>query len=197
MLNNGDKIVVKKKIANFLKEGDIAKVVDVNEDGMISFAFGEDFVHMGVMTSAEFEEHFEKLAEEKNAPTITQEYIDEIIENSEFTMTTAFDKCTIVACKLPNGFVIVESSACVSPENYDENMGIDICLSKIEDKIWELEGYRLQQHLWETESGACDCNCEDCDECLFDEFYEEEFEEELSCDDCEDTACPYHPVNNK
>lgn len=78
---------------------------------------------------------------------VTSDRIAEIIEQSEFEAYTVFDKCTIVACKLPNGFVITESSACVDPENYDEDLGIDLCLDKIQDKIWELEGYMLQNDI--------------------------------------------------
>ena len=57
---------------------------------------------------------------------------------------TVFGKCTVVACKLPSGFVLVESSACVSPENYDQELGESICRDRIINKLWELEGYRLQ-----------------------------------------------------
>ena len=45
---------------------------------------------------------------------------------------------------LRNGFEIVESSACVSAENYDETMGHAICMSKIKDKVWFLLGFLLQ-----------------------------------------------------
>lgn len=82
------------------------------------------------------------------APTVTSERINEIMNNSIINAYTVFDKCTVVSCQLPNGFVIVESSACVSPENYDEEMVIDICMEKITDKVWELEGYRLQEELY-------------------------------------------------
>ena len=191
MLVQGDKLMVTKKVASFLDVGEVVEVIDVNEDGMISFMFGNG-MHKGLMNSAECEAHFEKIEDKKTAPTITQDYIDNIIANSVVTVDTVFDKCTIVSCKLPNGFVIVESSACVSPENYDEDMGINICLSKIEDKIWELEGYRLQCEL----NGDCGCCCDDCD---CDDEYDDEDEDEvecfdydLDCDDCDDYDCPYN-----
>lgn len=170
MLTNGEKLVVTKGVAGFLEEGDIVKVVNVSDNGLISFAFGDGFVHMGLMNTKECEEHFKKYKEPKKAPTITQEHIDDILEHSEIDVETVFDKCTIVKCQLPNGFVIVESSACVSPENYDEDMGIDICLERIKNKVWELEGYRLQCELYEsmnTEECPYDCNecpCAGCDE---------------------------------
>lgn len=196
MLVNGDKLVVTKDVASFLKEGDIVKVIDVSENGMISFAFGDNLEHKGLMNKAECEEHFEKYEEPKLAPTLTQEMIEEIMNNSEITFQTIFDKCTIVSCKLPNGFVIVESSACVSPENYDEEIGIDICLQKIENKIWELEGYKLHDMLYEESDCDGNCgNCEyDCDECSYDEDEDDyEDEEELNCYNCDAYDCPENP----
>lgn len=80
------------------------------------------------------EKHIDKVV--NVAPTVTSERIDEIMNNSIFNAYTVFDKCTVVSCQLPNGFIIVESSACVSPENYDEKMCIDICMEKITDKVW-------------------------------------------------------------
>lgn len=111
------------------------------------------------------------MARTKN--TVTQSVIDELMESCDIAVTTAFDKCTIVACKLPNGFVIVESSSCVDPANYDEDMGVDICMKNIEKKLWELEGYLLQNKLYmdgitfdDDDDIECDGDCENCD--LFD-----------------------------
>lgn len=50
---------------------------------------------------------------------------------------------------LPNGFVIVESSSCIDPTNFDMSVGEQICMEKLENKIWELEGYGLQSKLKE------------------------------------------------
>lgn len=193
MLTNGDKLIVTKTVAPFLKEGDIVKVTNIADDGIISFAFGDD-LHMGVMNISEYESHFKKIEEkvETEAPTITEEYIASILEESDFEVFTTFDKCTVVSCRLPNGFVITESSACVSPENYDEDLGADICFDKIADKVWELEAYILQQELYEA---ATTCCCEGCEGCPCEEC-EEEFDEcldtDLDCDDCEDFTCPYN-----
>ena len=130
------------------------------------------------------------MARTKN--TVTQSVIDELMESCDIAVTTAFDKCTIVACKLPNGFVIVESSSCVDPANYDEDMGVDICMKNIEKKLWELEGYLLQNKLYidgitfdddkadDTDDIECDGDCENCD--LFDrddDDAEDEKEEKL------------------
>lgn len=79
--------------------------------------------------------------------TVTSKQISELIDRSEVTVSTVHDKVTIVSLKLPNGFVITESSACVDPANYDEKVGRDICMERITNKLWELEGYLLANRI--------------------------------------------------
>lgn len=78
---------------------------------------------------------------------ITKEDINNILQQSVIETEKYIDKTTIVKATLPNGFVIVESSSCVDPSNFDMAIGKEICMKKIEDKIWELEGYKLQSEL--------------------------------------------------
>lgn len=66
-------------------------------------------------------------------PSISAEMVDNFI--LETWTQTAGDKTTIVRALLRNGFEIVEASSCVSPENYDETMGREICIKKIKDKV--------------------------------------------------------------
>ena len=73
--------------------------------------------------------------------TITQAYIDNLIRESQVNVKTMFAKCTVVAVELKNGFVIVESHSCTSPLEYNEAMGVSICMEKIKNRLWELEGY--------------------------------------------------------
>lgn len=77
--------------------------------------------------------------------TVTQEYIDNLLDTADVKEMVVFDKCLICAYKLTNGFVIVESSACVDPKNFDLDVGRKICREHVENKLWELEGYVLQQ----------------------------------------------------
>lgn len=78
----------------------------------------------------------------KSGCSISQEMVDGFIK--EAYATTLGEKTTVVRAVLVNGFEIVESSACVDPENYDKEMGKQICLEKIKDKIWFLLGFLLQ-----------------------------------------------------
>lgn len=75
---------------------------------------------------------------------ITKEDVDSIIKNSIVESVKMGKKTTVVSLTMPCGFVIVVSSSCVDPDNYDHELGVKICLKRVEDKVWELEGYRLQ-----------------------------------------------------
>lgn len=56
-------------------------------------------------------------------------------------------KTTVVQATLKNGFTITESSSCVDPSNFDHEVGKEICLKRIQDKIWFLLGFLLQSGL--------------------------------------------------
>lgn len=159
MLVKGDKIVLKEKMGMFDNIGEVCDVLDVTENGVITFRFGGG-LHMGCMSMDEFEIYFDKYEEQKKKNTVTEEDINRIVQESQFRYTTQFEKCTVAICKLPNGFVITESSSCVDTENYDPEIGKDICLKKIRDKIWELEGYRLQCELYEKNKASTYENAE-------------------------------------
>ena len=68
--------------------------------------------------------------------------VDSFIQN--WRTDTVGDKTTVVQAVLRNGFVLVEASSCVNPENYDERIGQEICMNKIKDKVWLLLGFLLQ-----------------------------------------------------
>lgn len=74
--------------------------------------------------------------------TISQNMVDNFIK--EIHTSKLGEKTTVVRAVLVNGFEIVASSACVDPANYDEDMGRDICVRKIKDRMWELLGFLLQ-----------------------------------------------------
>lgn len=77
--------------------------------------------------------------------TVTQEQIEHIFGNALKDVQTVFGKCTVMTCQLSNGFILVESSACVDKSNYNFETGRKICEKRIKDRLWELEGYLLQK----------------------------------------------------
>lgn len=196
-INVGDNIVAKKStwIAD---EGKVGNVTEVT-DNSISFVFEGNPKVSCKMDFDTFNEYFAKVeVEEKTAveiPAITFEYIEAIMEHSEIEVHSVSDKCTVVSCKLPNGFIIVESYTFANYEDYDEEIGVDICLGKIEDKIFELETYRLQEEVYRDMMAECPFSCNDCDECPCDgSGCEESFEEddEVDCAHCDDYKCPHN-----
>ena len=75
---------------------------------------------------------------------LTKEYIDAILDQAEVTVTKVGKKTAVVTAILRNGFELTATAACVDPDNYSDDEGKRIGLQRIEDKLWELEGYRLQ-----------------------------------------------------
>lgn len=77
-----------------------------------------------------------------NAPSISQQMVDDFIDDVK--VITLDGKTTVVRVLLKNGFTCVESSSCVSPENYDVAMGTRICMERVKNQIWKLLGFLLQ-----------------------------------------------------
>lgn len=97
------------------------------------------------------------------APSISAEMVERFIDHHE--TVTMGSKTTVVRAVLKNGFEIVESSSCVSAENYDEKLGEEICMERIRNKIWELLGFLLQTAVGgvsgeaAAENHCCDEEC--------------------------------------
>ena len=70
--------------------------------------------------------------------------INDLIEKSQVKVDKVFDRCTMVAVKLPNGFIITESISSVDEASYNEETNTQICLEQIKYKISELEAYKTQ-----------------------------------------------------
>ena len=82
--------------------------------------------------------------------TVTRDQIDALLAASQVDVCTKFDKVTVVTVRLPNGFVLVESSGAVDKANYSESIGAKTCLERIAIKLWQFEGYRLSSLLAEA-----------------------------------------------
>ena len=82
---------------------------------------------------------------------VTKEEVEDNMKDIEVRTLYDFGKpCTYVVCKMKNGFTIRDSTTCVDPSNYDENIGADICKEHIENKIWYLLGYALQERMYQS-----------------------------------------------
>lgn len=83
--------------------------------------------------------------------SVTKETIDKILSKTLIKVEKYGDKTTVLMATLPNGFVIVKHSSCVDPANFDMKLGEQICIERLVNKIWELEGYKLQSKIYENE----------------------------------------------
>lgn len=59
----------------------------------------------------------------------------------------ALDLLTFCVLVLKNGFTVTGESACVSPENFDADLGRKIARQNAVQKIWPLMGYALKERM--------------------------------------------------
>ena len=84
-----------------------------------------------------------------NAPRLTPEHIEDIIKEEHYHVFEG-SQLTVCCLELQNGFTVTGESACVSPENFDIELGQKIARTNAKQKIWGLEGYLLKQKLFEV-----------------------------------------------
>ena len=74
---------------------------------------------------------------------------EEVAENMKDVICRTVEEfgkpCTYVTVRMKNGFTLRESTTCVDPSNYSEEIGKEICLKRIENKVWFLLGYKKKK----------------------------------------------------
>ncbi len=98
------------------------------------------------------EQSIEQEIQEKNltAPRLTPEHISSVIVSETFTKLPS-GKAMVCEITLDNGFTVRGESACVSKDNFDFEIGKKIARENARNKIWELEGYLLQERVHQGE----------------------------------------------
>jgi len=99
--------------------------------------------------STELEIEKEIQAKGLNATRLTPDLIESKIVKEEYHLLT--EVLTVCVLTLENGFTVTGESACVSPANYNKEIGDRIARDNAKEKIWVLEGYLLKQKLFEGE----------------------------------------------
>lgn len=84
---------------------------------------------------------------------VTEELIDSIIKNKTFTLLPS-GKVLVCELTLVNGFTVRGDAAVVCKENFNLEIGEKISYENARDKIWQLEGYLLQQKIYEHQGDA-------------------------------------------
>lgn len=94
------------------------------------------------MTDNEIEDKIQ--AKGLNAPRLTPDSIAAVIVGETYT-TLPSGKVMVCELTLKNGFTISGEAAVVSKANFNEEIGRTISRGNAVSKIWELEGYLLQE----------------------------------------------------
>jgi hypothetical protein len=84
-----------------------------------------------------------ELAAKATAPRVTLQHLAAL----GFSVPEDASLTTICAITTKLGFVLVGTSACVSKDNYNPDIGGRIAKQKAFDQLWPLEGYRLKAQL--------------------------------------------------
>lgn len=82
------------------------------------------------------------------APRLSPEHIDGCIKEVKHVRMPD-GRTTICEITLTNGFTVRGESSCISAENFRADIGQDVSFRDARDKIWQLEGYLLQQRIYE------------------------------------------------
>lgn len=57
---------------------------------------------------------------------------------------------TVVQIRMKNGFILTDSTTCVDPANYSEEIGKEILLGRMETEVWKLLGFELSSKIYGT-----------------------------------------------
>jgi len=71
--------------------------------------------------------------------------LDHVLQFPE--LPPALNLLTFCVLVLRNGFTVTGESACVSPENFNAEIGREIARENAINKVWQLEGYLLRDKL--------------------------------------------------
>jgi hypothetical protein len=83
------------------------------------------------------------------APRLTPLDIDTAIVGETFT-TLPSGKVMVCELTLRNGFTVRGEAATVSKANFNEEIGRKVSRENARSKVWELEGYLLQESLYQS-----------------------------------------------
>lgn len=85
-----------------------------------------------------------------NAPRITPEDVSAVIGAWEFHVFP-HSQMTVCCITLLNGFTVTGESACVSPENFNKELGEKYSHLRAKDKVFELLAFQMCQRRFEAE----------------------------------------------
>jgi hypothetical protein len=92
------------------------------------------------------EQELEQLIKDKglNAPRLSPKDIENVIMSETYVVLPS-GKTMICELILQNGFSVLGEASVVSKENFNYDIGKKISRENARNKIWQLEGYLLQE----------------------------------------------------
>ena len=149
MITKGSKIQLAKPMGVFDNIGEVCEVVNVTEDGVISFKFGNG-MHLGCMSYDEFERyfvHYEEKKEKKVTKRIWSEW-----KHDEFPYAGLDAESYKLPVKYRYNGKIVEirtdwkcapnikaKASCNKNDKFDFNTGFDIADARLQIKLLQKE----------------------------------------------------------
>ena len=116
----------------------LQETIGVYEKGTLGYTITDDKGNNSWVSKEKYEANHLPITRNSG---VTEEDVDNII--GSILIETINERTTFVQVTLLNGFTLEETSSCVDPKNYDMEVGADICMAKIKDKIWFLLGFLL------------------------------------------------------
>ncbi len=83
-------------------------------------------------------------------PRVTKEYMESRITDKSFSRFSG--TVTICQITLDNGYSVRGESACVNPENYNQEIGERIAYDNAFNKLWPLFGFLLAEQTFAPEA---------------------------------------------
>lgn len=80
----------------------------------------------------------------ENGTAITKNDINVFVGDNGYMSDILDEKTSLVKCTTRTGFVLYDTSSCVSPKNFSHDIGCKICVNNITDKLWGYLGFVLQ-----------------------------------------------------
>jgi len=65
-----------------------------------------------------------------------------LLERSTLTHTRMGEKTMVLTCQLPNGFEVTVSSAPVDADEFDDELGLESCMEKLETRVIDLLAFQ-------------------------------------------------------
>ena len=140
----GDKIKLVRQMGMFDNIGEICEVINVDENGVISFRFGRNGIHLGCMSYNEFEKYFELVQETKrewSAWKIERLFYKNL--NGYYVSTTIYYRHNGKKVQVKHVYgkeaIIRAEASCHSEDEFNLNKGLKLAEYRLMVKLLKKE----------------------------------------------------------